>query len=341
MPPTLPNPPSPPDARAVCDAYGLGRPTWPPQVAARGVLGRIWRFETTSGIWAVKELLHFDAGSVQATAAADVAFQEAALAAGVPMPHPIVARSGHVLTDVGSTEEPRLVRVYTWVDLASRDIHPDLDAVAGILGRLHGLGLREERSPLAWFTTPPPIQRWPEIVAQVRAAAPPWLSGFEALVPDVVEAVARTTPAQFGPLMTCHLDFNPENVLVDVRGGAVVVDWENSGPGSAEQELASVVAEFVAHPSETRAFLASYERSGGPARLLDRSSFAMTSIVQANLVESYARWAIDPTTPDEDRAIAVHFIQDIAANVFTIARIDAWLEAAGLPLTAGGRSAGS
>jgi Ser/Thr protein kinase RdoA (MazF antagonist) len=337
MAPPGSNPP-PPDPRAVADAYGLGRPRGAPSVAARGALGRIWRLETTSGTWAVKELLRYEAESVDATAVADVAFQEAALAAGVPMPHPILARSGDVLTDVGTAGEPRLVRVYTWVDLASRDIAPDLAEVAGILGRLHGLGLPDDRPRLEWFTAAPPAERWPVLLAEVRASAPPWLDAFEALVPAVVEAVNGTLSARAAPAITCHLDYNPENVLVDVRGHPVVVDWENSGPGSAEQELASVVAEFVADPARTEAFLAAYEDAGGPARLVDRSSFAMTAVVQANLVEAYGRWALGDATPDEDRAIAVHFIQDIAANVFTIARIDAWLDAAvPPPLSAGGR----
>jgi thiamine kinase-like enzyme len=110
-------------------------------------------------------------------------------------------------------------------------------------------------------------------------------------------------------------------------GAAVVVDWENSGPAPAGQELASVVAEFVRDRADTPAFLAAYAAAGGPGRLIDRSSFALTAVVQANLVATYAQRAIDPSASAEDRARAAHWVADITANAFTVERFDAWLAA--------------
>ena len=107
------------------------------------------------------------------------------------------------------------------------------------------------------------------------------------------------------------------------------MDWENSGPAAAEQELASVLAEFVPDPSGVPAFLVAYAQAGGPARLRDGSSFAMCLAFQSELTAWYAERAIDPAVSAEDQARAVHWIGDIAANVFTLARIDGWLTAAG------------
>src|SRR4051812_30098060 len=87
-----------PDAIAVAAAYGLGTPVAAATVAARGELGRIWRLETIRGSWAVKELLRFDAETVEQAARADVVFQEAAIRAGIPMPRPVLAKSGDVTT---------------------------------------------------------------------------------------------------------------------------------------------------------------------------------------------------------------------------------------------------
>jgi thiamine kinase-like enzyme len=151
---------------------------------------------------------------------------------------------------------------------------------------------------------------------------------LESLVPIILATLDATGPVSRDRTITCHLDYNPENVLVAAAGGAVVVDWENSGPGPADQELASAVAEFVRDPADTRAFLAAYESAGGPGRLTDRSSFALTAVVQANLVETYSRWALDPAISAEDRARAAHWVEDIAANAFTVERFDAWLAAA-------------
>jgi len=71
-----------------------------------------------------------------------------------------------------------------------------------------------------------------------------------------------------------------------------------------------------------------YEEAGGLARVRDASSFAMCLAFQSELSAWYAERALDPTVPEEDRERAVHWIGDIAANVFTVARVDAWLAAA-------------
>jgi thiamine kinase-like enzyme len=130
------------------------------------------------------------------------------------------------------------------------------------------------------------------------------------------------------PTIRCHLDFNPQNVLAYSAGRAVVVDWESSGPASAEQELASALAEFVPDPAGTGAFMAAYRAGGGRATLRDRSGFAMTLAFQGNLVAWYAERALDASTSEEDRARSAFWIEDIAANAFTLPRVDRWLAAA-------------
>ena len=86
-------------AQAVAEVYGLGSPNGAPVAAARGELGRIWQLDTDRGRWAVKELLDptTDAAATEAVAKRDVAFQVAALEAGLPLPRPIVRGDGEVL----------------------------------------------------------------------------------------------------------------------------------------------------------------------------------------------------------------------------------------------------
>jgi Ser/Thr protein kinase RdoA (MazF antagonist) len=318
-------PPPPPDGPAIADAYGLGRPTGPPSAAARGELGRIWRLETATGTWAVKEIFHPDS---EAEAQADVGFQEAALAAGVPMPRPIRRSAGTVLTEVEAPGRRATVRVYTWVDIAQPVRRAEATDAAAILARLHALAIPDERPMDAWFTDAVEADRWREVLAATERAAAPWASTLARLVPELTAGEPLIAAGRHEPRITCHLDFNPENVLADTSGRPMVVDWENSGPAAAEQELASVLAEFVPDPHETAAFVRAYEEAGGPARLRDASSFAMCLAFQSELSAWYAERAIDPTVPEEDRDRAVHWIGDIAANVFTLPRIDAWLAAA-------------
>ena len=325
MPARSAPPPPTPDGAAIADAYGLGRPTRPPAAAARGELGRIWRLETATGTWAVKEIFNPDS---EAEAQADVAFQEAALAAGVPMPRPIRRREGTVLAEVAAADRRTTIRVYSWLELAQPVRPAAATDAAAILGRLHALALPDDRPMESWFTHAVTADRWEVILAETERAAAPWAPTLARLVPELVAGEQIIAAGRHAPRITCHLDFNPENVLRDIRGQAVVVDWENSGPAAAEQELASVLAEFVPDPADVPSFLNAYWEAGGPATLRDASAFAMCLAFQAQLSAWYAERALDPGVSAEDRARAVHWIGDIAANVFTPAGIDGWLAAA-------------
>lgn len=317
-------PPSPLDPGPITDAYGIGRPIGLPTYAARGELGRIWRLETSSGIWALKELFR---PADELEARADVAFQEAAIAAGVPMPRPIVARDGRVVAEVGTADRRISVRVYTWIDLAGASLRAPADAAAEILGRLHALAYHDDRPVDPFFTTAVDPARWADLLARADLAGVPWAATFAQLVPRIAAGDPIIASARHAPAIRCHLDFNPENVLVDTAGRTVVVDWEGSGPAAAEQELGCAIGEFVPDPIGTGAFLRAYASGGGTATLRDASSFAMTYAIVGNLVASYARQALDPATTEENRARAVHWIGEIEASVFPANFPDAWLAA--------------
>lgn len=102
-------------AAAIAASYGLGVVVGDPVYAARGEQGRIWRLDTASGSWAVKEMLLPVAA---AGAARDVDFQLAARAAGIPLPLPCRTRDGRVVLPAGEAAPPWSVRVYRWADLA-------------------------------------------------------------------------------------------------------------------------------------------------------------------------------------------------------------------------------
>lgn len=42
-------------------------------------------------------------------------------------------------------------------------------------------------------------------------------------------------------VQTCHRDLWADNILPAAQGGVCVIDWENSGPADASQELACVL----------------------------------------------------------------------------------------------------
>ena len=131
-----------------------------------------------------------------------------------------------------------------------------------------------------------------------------------------------------GPLTTCHRDFNPQNVLLGTDGDAVVVDWENCGPAVAECELAGALAEFEVPLREVPEFLAAYEAGGGTPVVLSAELVRQVLAVQQHLIEHYAVQALDVTLPTDERNRKVFWLNDILSHLFTVDRIQHWVDAA-------------
>jgi Ser/Thr protein kinase RdoA (MazF antagonist) len=318
------------EVRRVAGAFALGRPTDGAVPVARGEMGRIWRLDTDQGRFAIKELLRHPMD--EAAAQADLAFQAAAIDAGLPMPHPIRRPDGSALVAV---ERPggsvATFRAYSWVDLADpvRAAAPAMAAT--LLARLHGLDHPAEAPMDAWFTEPLGSGGWASLRDAVRAAEPPWLEAFERALPGaeaaeaiVVEAALAGRP--LADLRRCHLDFNPENILLDVDGQPVIVDWENSDSAPYEQELACAVLDFAAEPAAARDFLRIYREAGGPATITGRDAFALAVAVQGHLADTYARLGIAAGT-DEDRLRMADRIDELERTLFTLESIDRLLDA--------------
>ena len=299
-------------------AYALGRPLGPALPAARGELGRIWSLDTDLGRWALKELWQ---PMTESAAQNDVAFQQAALEAGIRLPEPRLRPDGYVLARAGD----RTVRVYAWADLTSSTPEPP---VAGeLLGRLHRLDVPAESAPHPWFREPVGRRRWHELVVQAASARVPWAAGVEALIPELLAADTVLPDGPERPQMRCHLDFGPDNVVLDGAGRPTVIDWENSGAEVPERELAMALLDWAPDGAAAASFLDGYASAGGPGRLRDRASFASALAVQGHLLEFYARRALSADASEEDVERSAWRIRAILERPITLARIDAILDA--------------
>ena len=126
------------DGPEVAASFGLGaggRLTGP---VARGQLGQIWRLDVDGTSWAVKEWFASPDGDA---VEANLAFAEAALAAGVFTPRSRLSVWGTVLADV----EGNAVRVLEWVDLALRSRRLDPAEVGRTVAAVARLLSREPR----------------------------------------------------------------------------------------------------------------------------------------------------------------------------------------------------
>ena len=328
-PPDPPKSTEPPDAGLVAEVFGLGKPLGPARLGARGELGRIWRLQTTGEVgrhrgsgaetWAVKEL--FEPMS-EAEAQLDVAFQLAALRAGLPLPEPVLKPDGGVLAEMAPAGGRSMtVRVYRWVDFADPVAPAPPEAAAGLLARLHGLDWPAPGPVHAWFTEPVGPTRWIELRDEVAVAGPAWAERFRDAVPELI-AAEDLLPPPAAPLAWCHLDFNPYNVLCNSTGRVVIVDWENSGPCAIEQELAMAVMDFTMDEAQALAFLRSYEAAGGPARLTGTRSFATAFAVQGHLIDRYASGAISRHADAERRVRSERWIVELLDMLITLPRVE-------------------
>lgn len=311
--------PDPPDGAEVAVAFGLGLVVEQPTFAARGELGRIWRMETSSGSYAVKELFLEEPGDGRG----DVAFQLAARAAGIPLAAPVVTPADEVMRRIGG----RWVRVYEWVDIDPQAAVED--AVAGaLLARVHLVNYPAEAID-PWYVDGVGAARWDEVVQLALDAKAVWAEPLARLVPDLLEAerstvlpAASSTPTP-SSIIRCHLDFHPQNVLVDRGGRAVVLDWENSGGAIPEREVMMALWEFVTIGDDddlarrSAAFVDGYREAGGVFEARDGSVFAMAFAVQAHLLEFFARRALDARVSDEDRFRSDGWLQEMIALALT------------------------
>ena len=282
---------------------------------ASGRLGAIWRLDAESGSWAIKQV-----GDVPAAELAELlegaAFQEAALAAGVPTPAPRRTCARELIADG--------VRVHAWVEL--HDADPGLDAVAvgQMVAGLHRVDFAGTIGLDPWYAEPVGAARWSELVRALRARHAPFAEELDALVPELVamEAWLGGPPRD---LRTCHRDLWADNVRRAHGGGLCVFDFDNAGLADPSQELALILVEYCAgDPGRAAIIRAAYADAGGRGRVEGPTDFAMP-IAQLShiLVEGCRRWLAAET--DAERADSEGWVREFIDDPLSRAVIEALL----------------
>jgi Ser/Thr protein kinase RdoA (MazF antagonist) len=306
------------DATAIAERFSLGRSARLPRPTARGQLAQVWRLDSDSGSFAVKEWF---AGPDPETVAADAAFTDRLEAAGVPTPSVVRTRSGEVAAEIDGT----LVRVFEWVDLRPPTRRLDPEAVGRLVAALHRVG-RPTADPIdGWFSTGVGERTWRDLVERATAAGAPFAATLAHRLEDLI-AVESVIEEHADPI-ECHRDLWADNLLRTSDGRLCVLDLENFGPADPSQELAMVLFEFgLDDPGRMSRLHAAYVAAGGPGRVARRGHVTVLGAVQAHIGPGVcARW-IGSDDPGE-RAVREASVAELLDDPVTLARIDRILSA--------------
>lgn len=201
----------------------LGAPLRPMTRVQGKATNAVHRLDTDRGSFAVKVLHGLRAWPFRHE---DVfRFEQAAFAAGIPMPEPVAADAE--------------VLVHRWVEGDQVPEHAVSRAFAleigEILARIHTLDV-------AW--TPEPVAQrmprdWSTLAERAAATGQPWADELASSV-DVLLAIANfvETCERPGPVVLTHRDIHPWNLLAR-DGRPVLLDWEISGHLELASELGS------------------------------------------------------------------------------------------------------
>ena len=320
--------PPPPSLRPVAGwdevaaLFGLGAPVGNPIGVVGGWSHHLWRLETNSGLFAVKELVPASSEWWAEHLEDAIELEQMAWAAGtVPMAEPIpVAGSGRLVGSVLVRGREHRYRCHRWVEgVPCLELPPSEGPSASVgasVAAVAALGLDGGTS--ASVPASQSLDAYEATVNEAKRQGAGWAEELERLGPLVEEL--REDLADLAeraePLLIMHRDIDPKNACLPPDGSVALFDWDYSGPALPGAELLGAALSFArrgggAEPlhragrlqvSETClvATLDAYERAAG--HLPDLRGAA------APRVEEGFRWlmlnarralGLEPATPDQ------------------------------------------
>lgn len=290
-------------AMQVAEAFGLG-PVFSVSLAARGwvSINVLWRFETATGTWAVKEVARESRACLEAPAR----IESAAADAGIAIPPMISTSEGRICAVVGE----RVFRCHAYRhgvvptdDLQRRDA----EAAGRAFGTLHCLALPWDpvlqTAPHAYGD-----EHWQRLIEGGEEVGASWVPTLRAALPVLLtqDEAARQwfdVPRRW---IGSHRDVRPDNTM-RTPGGLLMIDWDGAGPVVQGAEVAKALPWWKPH---AEAFLAAYLEIAGHVDLSEGEGDSGDLIwwLETNVGHALASPA------DEERAWAV---SALASNFLT------------------------
>lgn len=275
------------DGTAIAGAFALGK-VHRFAHAADGMMARIWRLDSPSGSYAVKEFRDFvDVDELASRLEASTQLADAARDAGVVSPRAIRDLGGEFVCHVGDRDESDAVyaSVSTWIDGRPLQLTRDVSDAAAWLGSTAAAIERAPDPPGArsldpwltnWLTTAPTEVDWQAVLEQARRSDKSWGELLSARLNQLTQLADSVTPARDGGQSVLHTDLQPKNVLVTSTGFALL-DWDDAARCSVDRILARTLIEWFtpggAKPGLITDFMRTYSADGGRGVIKDVTVF--------------------------------------------------------------------
>jgi Ser/Thr protein kinase RdoA (MazF antagonist) len=308
-----------PAASYIAGQYGWGTAV-SMTPAAEGAMGRIWRLETETKAYAVKELYWAEDPIAEETAVArQILFCEQARAAGVAAPANLRAESGPYVITLPKELGRRLVRAYEWVE--GRPVTSADAGAAAWAGRtqavIEALGVSpgdQEVDP--WSYRAPSEEAWDALAGRCMRAQKPWAEGLRRVLPQFVALTALTGSPDPTALILTHTDFQPQNVLVDGDGQFVLLDWDDAGPSTPARALGQLINNWHIHDNTVdrdgiRQTLDGYRAAGGTTTITDVTAFGESICGYLNYVHAQCELSLDRSQDADLQSKADRQIPDL------------------------------
>lgn len=275
------------DGTAIADAFALGE-VHKFTHAADGMMAVIWRLDSTSGSYAVKEFRDFvDADELASRLEASTQLADAARDAGVVSPRAIRDSGGELVHRVGNGDDSDAIHatVSTWIDGRPLQLTRDVADAAAWLGSTVATIELAPDPPIArsldpwltsWLTTVPTAIDWQTALEQARRSDKSWAELLSARLNQLAQLAETVTPDSDGRQRVLHTDLQPKNVLVTSTGFALL-DWDDAARCSVDRILARTLIEWFkpgdGWPGLITDFMRTYRAHGGRGVIEDVTVF--------------------------------------------------------------------
>lgn len=211
-----------------------------PEKVAGGLLHRMWRVDTTSGAYAVKQLNAevMKRPNIEQAYIRSESIAAAYAEAGVPA-IPAIMDDANPLHRCGNDT----VMIYEWFEGSSAAVGSTDPGRSFKIGTL--LASLHKYQPDVADLEPPSItnfgdDHWRRLLKQAYQKRTPWISEFESVLADIISLSVQYSQAAEelrDELVISHRDMDQKNVLWTAENKPAIIDWEAAGLTNPAMEL--------------------------------------------------------------------------------------------------------